>query len=145
MLSPKCLACNSFCSLEHVELYSENIKQYQLQESFYALYEPEILACTSVINLQLKLSKNVKSIRLILPLNDVERLTAKNNGNLGANSSGSSAITGAAIDKTRLQFTSYVKDLDKRFRALAKGYLLDTLDLNTKCRCIYSWTGTCRV
>jgi hypothetical protein len=31
--------------------------------------------------------------------------------------------------------------LSRRFDRFSRNYLLDTMDLNTKCRCVYSWAG----
>jgi len=34
-----------------------------------------------------------------------------------------------------------IKKMVKRFVKYSKYYLLDTIDLNTKCRSVFSWTG----
>lgn len=72
---------------EHLQLYGSAISQQQLQESFYVLFEPEILACTSLTQIKALHKHHVKGIH--------------------------------------------------RF---SKAYLLDSLELNVKSRCLFSWS-----
>ena len=104
--------------IEHLHFYGEHMSQHQLQESFYMIYEPELLTCQHMFKLvTLASEKRYKN---------KNKLLLKN------------------IELSELKSTSKSwKKLNKQFLRFANGYayLLDVLEINTKARCIFAWSG----
>lgn len=47
----------------------------------------------------------------------------------------------ACVQELFLEKVAPPKKEAKRFAAFAKSYLLDTLELNVKSRCVFTWSG----
>lgn len=100
---------------EHLSLYGPNISQFQLQECFYLLFESE-----------LKCSQHLFTL-----LSDSHQSLYK----------GEPKLPKVTTYDIRPPVESW-KQLNRRFVKFTSGYsyLLDSLEVNSKARCVFAWT-----
>lgn len=100
---------------EHLSLYGPTISQFQLQECFYLLFESELKCSEYLFKLLSDLHQQLYKSEPKLP-----KVTNYD---------------------TRLPAESW-KQLRNRFSKFSSGYsyLLDTLEVNSKARCVFAWT-----
>lgn len=111
---------------EHIELYGPTLTPWLTQACFYAYCEPELETLVDFWYGDLERAA-------VLP-------TRKRRFLPFLTTSVTPKIKPSAIQKENLRLFLEHK---KHLLPFSKAYLLDTLELNTKARCCFAWTGEC--
>ena len=145
---------------EHLLLFGPEIQQYQLQNSFYTLYEPESIALQSLSTLLYNNYHTMSLTRILLiPTKNITQ-------NISYTILNSFPLTPILLQSysiyTRFKLYKFlqkstrlnrlrtknisglgqiVKFNLKMFIKYSNNYLLDVLDIHTKARCVFSWLG----
>ena len=146
--------------IEHLLLFGPEIQQYQLQNSFYTLYEPELIALQSLSTILYNNYHTLSLTRILfIPTKNITQYisyTILNSFPLTPTLLQSYSIytryklykflqKSTRLNRLRTKnisgFGQIIKLNHIMFLKYSNNYLLDVLDIHTKVRCVFSWLG----